>query len=175
MLKFFAEKNVSSFCSAKATHIFSPKNFRILYMESFKTVYEMTLNELVKLTTLWTTGPWSYAALCRVNMVGVKYRAVCINVQALMWIYIVYADMCIPVFRVNMVSVKSGAVCINVQASLHMLLEIIFLFMSPPFEEWWKGHIVLPLFICPSVCLSWSASCIIKLHLSFSGRGIHVL
>ena len=50
MLNFFAEKNVSSFC--KATHIFSAKNFRILYIESTKTVNEMTLNELVKLTML---------------------------------------------------------------------------------------------------------------------------
>ena len=49
MLIFFAEKNVSS---AKATHIFSAKNIRILYTESAKTVNEMTLNELVKLTTL---------------------------------------------------------------------------------------------------------------------------
>ena len=40
-----------------ATHIFSAKNIRILYIESAKTVNEMTLNELVKLTTLWTTGP----------------------------------------------------------------------------------------------------------------------
>ena len=52
MLKFFTEKNVSSFCSAKAIHIFSAKNIRILYVESSKTVNEMTLNELVKLTTL---------------------------------------------------------------------------------------------------------------------------
>ena len=52
MLKFFAEKNVSSFCSAKATHIFSAKNIRVLYIESIKTVNEMTLNEFVKLTTL---------------------------------------------------------------------------------------------------------------------------
>ena len=62
MLRKYAEifcwKNVSSFCSAKATHIFSAKNFRILYTESAKTVNEMTFNELVKLTTLWTTGPW---------------------------------------------------------------------------------------------------------------------
>ena len=51
---------MSSFCSAKATHIFSAKNIRILYIKSAKTVNEMTLNELVKLTTLWTTGPrWS--------------------------------------------------------------------------------------------------------------------
>ena len=49
---FFAEKNVSSFCSAKATHIFSAKNIRILYIKSAKIVNEMTLNELVKLTTL---------------------------------------------------------------------------------------------------------------------------
>ena len=48
----FLLKNVSSFCSAKAAHIFSAKNIRILYIESAKTVKEMTLNELFKLTTL---------------------------------------------------------------------------------------------------------------------------
>ena len=62
MIREYAEivcwKNVSSFCSAKATHIFSAKNIIILYIESAKTVNEMTLNELVKLTMLWTTGPW---------------------------------------------------------------------------------------------------------------------
>ena len=52
MLNFFAEKNVSSFCNAKATHIFSAKNIRILYIESAKIVNKMTLNELVKLTKL---------------------------------------------------------------------------------------------------------------------------
>ena len=57
--EIFCWKNVSSFCSAKATHIFSSKNIRILYIEAAKTVNEMTLNELVKLTTLWTAGPWS--------------------------------------------------------------------------------------------------------------------
>ena len=57
--EIFCWKNVSSFCSAKATHIFSAKNIRILCIESAKTVNEMTLNELVKLTMLWTTGPWS--------------------------------------------------------------------------------------------------------------------
>ena len=55
----FCWKNVSSFCSAKATHILSAKNIRILYIESAKIVNEMTLNELLKLMTLWTTGPWS--------------------------------------------------------------------------------------------------------------------
>ena len=38
--------------SAKATHIFSAKNIRILYIESAKSVNEMTLNELDKLTAL---------------------------------------------------------------------------------------------------------------------------
>ena len=42
---------MSSFCSAKATHIFSAKNIRILYIESAKTVNEMILYELVKLMT----------------------------------------------------------------------------------------------------------------------------
>ena len=53
MLKFSAEK------MWKTTHIFSAKNIRILYILSAKTVNEMTLNELVKLTTLWTNGPRS--------------------------------------------------------------------------------------------------------------------
>ena len=59
MLKFFAEKMWVAFAmqKAKATHIFSAKIIRILCSESAKTVNEMTLNELVKLTTLWTTGP----------------------------------------------------------------------------------------------------------------------
>ena len=64
MLKFFAEK------MWVATHIFSAKNIRILCIESAKTVNEMTLNELVKLTTLWTTGPSSsslYAWYTNVN------------------------------------------------------------------------------------------------------------
>ena len=55
MLKFFAEKSVSSFCSY--SHFFSKKYQNIVCIESAKKVNEMTLNELVKLTTLWTTGP----------------------------------------------------------------------------------------------------------------------
>ena len=58
MLKFFAEKMWVAFAVQKLLTFFSAKNFRILYIESAKTVNEMTLNELVKLTTLWTTGPW---------------------------------------------------------------------------------------------------------------------
>ena len=45
--EIFCRKNVSRFCSAKAAHIFSAKNIRILYIESTKTVNEMTINELV--------------------------------------------------------------------------------------------------------------------------------
>ena len=50
MLKFFAKKICVAF--AVLLHIFSAKNIRILCIESAKTVNEMTLNELVKLTTL---------------------------------------------------------------------------------------------------------------------------
>ena len=57
--EIFCWKNVSRFCSAKATHIFLAKNIRIFYIETAETAIEMNLNELVKLTTLWTTGPWS--------------------------------------------------------------------------------------------------------------------
>ena len=61
MLKFFAEKMWVAFAVQKLLTFFSAKNIRILYIESAKTVNEMTLNELVKLTTLWTTGPWTLA------------------------------------------------------------------------------------------------------------------
>ena len=57
--EIFCWKNVSTFCSAKAIHICSTNNIRKLYIESAKTVNEITLNELVKLTTLWTIGPRS--------------------------------------------------------------------------------------------------------------------
>ena len=63
MLNFFAEKMWVAFA-----HIFSAKNIRILYIESTEIVNEMTLNELVKLTTLWTTGPWSPVSLMRVHL-----------------------------------------------------------------------------------------------------------
>ena len=83
--EIFCWKNVSSFCTAKATHIFSAKNIRILYIELAKTVNEMTLNELVKLTTLWTTGPW-YPLLSRpmiyVNIVLISPR------KHMLWILI---------------------------------------------------------------------------------------
>ena len=45
----------------KLLTFFFSKNIRVLYIESAKTVNEMILNELVKLTTLSTTGPWSIA------------------------------------------------------------------------------------------------------------------
>ena len=58
MLKFFAEKMWVAFAAVqKLLTFFQQKNIRILYIEPDKTVNEMTLNELVKLTTLWTTGP----------------------------------------------------------------------------------------------------------------------
>ena len=49
---------MSSFCSAKATHIFPAKNIRVLYIESAKIVNEMTLNELVSYDALnnWAQG-----------------------------------------------------------------------------------------------------------------------
>ena len=57
MLKFLAEKMWVAFAVQKLLTFFQQKNIRILYIEFAKTVNEMTLNALVKLTTLWTTGP----------------------------------------------------------------------------------------------------------------------
>ena len=61
--EIFCRKHVSSFCFAKATHIFSSKNIRILCIESAKTVNEMTLNELVKLTTALNNWAQVYRSL----------------------------------------------------------------------------------------------------------------
>ena len=57
-LKFFAEKMWEAFAVQKLLTFFQQKNIKILCIESAKTVNEMTINELIKLTTLWTTGPW---------------------------------------------------------------------------------------------------------------------
>ena len=55
MLKFFAEKMWVAFAVQKLLTFFQQKILEYC-MESAKTVNEMTLNELVKLMTLWTAG-----------------------------------------------------------------------------------------------------------------------
>ena len=52
-----------AFAVQKLLTFFQQKNIRILCIESARTVNEMTLNELVKLTTLWTTGPCNTVTL----------------------------------------------------------------------------------------------------------------
>ena len=74
MLKFFAEKMWVAFAVQKVLTFFSAKNFRILYIESAKTVNEMTLNELVKLTMLWTTGPWLTEDVLRRSILTIILR-----------------------------------------------------------------------------------------------------
>ena len=46
-----------SFCSAKASLIFSTKNISVFGYKVVKHLTSWPLNELVKLTMLWTTGP----------------------------------------------------------------------------------------------------------------------
>ena len=53
----FSWKNVRNFCSAKASLIFSTKNFSVFGYEVVKHLTSWPLNELGKLTMLWTTGP----------------------------------------------------------------------------------------------------------------------
>ena len=91
----FCWKNVSSFCSAKATHIFFQQNILESaktvnsYNESAKTVNEMTLNELVKLTMLWTTGPWYvstfFAWACLSQYFGSLWYILRLKFIYLMW------------------------------------------------------------------------------------------
>ena len=46
-----------SFCIAKASLIFSTKNFSVFGCKVVKHLTSWPLNELIKLTMLWTTGP----------------------------------------------------------------------------------------------------------------------
>ena len=57
MLKFFAEKMWVAFAVQKQLTFFQQKISEIYCIESTKTVNEMTLNKLVKLTMFWTTEP----------------------------------------------------------------------------------------------------------------------
>ena len=64
-LIFLLKKNVSSFriCICKSySHLFS-KNTCELDIVLNRTINILTTNELVKLTMLWTTGPWSVSSL----------------------------------------------------------------------------------------------------------------
>ena len=76
MLKF------SAFAVQKLLTFFSAKKFRLLCIKSAKTVNEMTLNELVKLTTLSTTRPCSLLTLfvadtIRIVLVWLSFCFVC--------------------------------------------------------------------------------------------------
>ena len=46
---------MSSFCIAKATHIFAAKNINVFESTLATTVNEFIINRLIKLTMLWTT------------------------------------------------------------------------------------------------------------------------
>ena len=50
----FDEKNISSFCIVKATHIFAEK-INVFENTLVTTANEFVINELVKLMLLWTT------------------------------------------------------------------------------------------------------------------------
>ena len=56
--QYFLLENVKIFCSAKASLIFSRKNFSVFGYEVVKHLMSWPLNKLVKLTMLWTSGPW---------------------------------------------------------------------------------------------------------------------
>ena len=66
MLKFLAEKMWVAFAVQKLLTFFQQKISEYCIFNP-KTVNEMTLNELVKLTMLWTTGPWSTATVLNID------------------------------------------------------------------------------------------------------------
>ena len=57
-LLFFAEKNVSSFCIVKATHIFLQQKYQCIWKYISYNCNKFVINELVKLTMPWA-GPRS--------------------------------------------------------------------------------------------------------------------
>ena len=80
MLKFFAEKMWVAFAVQKLLTFFQQKYQNIVYWIA-KTVNEMTHNELVKLTMLWTTGPrlLFFFLLLHKNMLWVLIRIASLN------------------------------------------------------------------------------------------------
>ena len=45
------------------------------------------------------------------------------------------------------------------------------MFYAPPFEEWWEGHIVLPLSVRPFLSVSGAGSGVSNMRLKFFRRG----
>ena len=73
---FLVEKIVRSFCTAKASVIFSTKNISVLGYKVIKHLTSWPLNELVKLTMLWTTRPWPLSCHCFPGvLIYIFYRA----------------------------------------------------------------------------------------------------
>ena len=137
--EIFCWKNVSSFCSAKATHIFSAKNIRILCIESAKTVNEMTLNELVKLKTLWTTGPWSFLDKIRCSCLSLGLccllRLVCPKLAGSLRKNLADDILCnFPYF-----SLKTG---FDISCKLSLKGSKFFPFRADPFSEGSKNNFV---------------------------------
>ena len=124
--EIFCWKNVSSFGSAKATHIFSAKNIRLLYIESTKTVNEMTLNELVKLTTLWTTGPWIffyYYYLEKINIDIIFWIVCCADDSHEMARLIFFEKVIKKKVKMSSVAVVLGALRIHLLLYISNLME----------------------------------------------------
>ena len=65
-----------SFCSAKAPHIFSAKNISTLDFRPTRRLNESLTNDFVKLTMLWTTGPWHLGMQCTANAVNFNIKTI---------------------------------------------------------------------------------------------------
>ena len=72
----FAEKNVSSICICKSYSHFFSKNTCEFDIVLTRTVNILTTNELVKLTTLWTTGPWPLQDDSSAKMLVIIFQAI---------------------------------------------------------------------------------------------------
>ena len=89
--QYFLLKNVRSFCSAKASLIFSTKNISVFGYKVIKHLTNWPLNELVKLTMLWTTGPWwpeEAYTIQRSGLTGFYQSYGPLSVLAILWIQI---------------------------------------------------------------------------------------
>ena len=113
--EIFCWKNVSSFC------IFQ-QNIRILCIKSAKTVNEITLNELVKLTTLWTTGPRLFYCSFRNVKGNIFIYVACSSVKPVLspfwkWIHSKSKETRFFFFRVE--QFLEGALCVRNQSGSH--------------------------------------------------------
>ena len=108
---FFCWKNVSSFCKCKSySHFFSKNNYELDIVLT-RTVNILITNELVKLTMLWTTGPWweNVHKYWRINPLSASHNYCRLLCHLLVILKVIFANSVDPDQTAALGAVWSGS------------------------------------------------------------------